>query len=268
MDHISYSQLNMVLKCGEQYRRRYVKGDIIPPSGTLVRGKCGHRALELNLKQKIETDTDLPTEAVLDEFTDNWEKEKYSIAYGEEELEGRSPKVIEGQLKDSGVGMVRVFHEGDPARKVEAISPRIHPLEVEQEFLVEFEETPVKLKGVIDTVDRDHVISDRKFTGKTPSDADALHDDQLSIYDLGHRVKYGTPATRLEKHCAIDLKSGPKTKIVVSPPREEDQLHRILSRLQAGMNAIKSGTFVPAPSGVWWCSPKWCGYWPTCKLHP
>ena len=32
IDHISFSSLSMFLKCGEQFRRRYECGEIIPPS--------------------------------------------------------------------------------------------------------------------------------------------------------------------------------------------------------------------------------------------
>ena len=59
MDHISFSSLSMFLKCGEQFRRRYECNEIIPPSASLARGTCGHKSLEANFRQKIETREDL-----------------------------------------------------------------------------------------------------------------------------------------------------------------------------------------------------------------
>ena len=130
--HVSFSQLNMFLRCGEQYHQRYIKGKVIPPSGSLVRGKCCHKVTAKNFTQKIETKIDLPAETVKDAFSDEWESTKYQIAWTEEELDGQSPKKVEGQYKDTGVALTEIFH-------IEQ-SPICQPIKIEDEFLVKFEE--------------------------------------------------------------------------------------------------------------------------------
>jgi hypothetical protein len=57
--HISPSQMDMFFRCGEQYRRRYVLGEIVPPGVALVKGSAVHKAAEVNYRQKVETHVDL-----------------------------------------------------------------------------------------------------------------------------------------------------------------------------------------------------------------
>jgi hypothetical protein len=43
-----------------------------------------------------------------------------------------------------------------------------------------------------------------------------------------------------------------------------DDQARVVIRSQEAIAGIEAGFFPPASSGGWWCSPKMCGYWPTC----
>ena len=69
-EHVSASQLSMYCKCGEQYRRRYVEGEIVPPGVALVSGKSVHKAREIDLKHKMATGEDLAVEAVKESARD------------------------------------------------------------------------------------------------------------------------------------------------------------------------------------------------------
>lgn len=111
MNHISFSQLNMLLRCGMQYEFRYIKGLKIAPSGSMIRGRSCHKSEESNFKQKIKTNFDLPTEQVKDIFSDEWERNKYQIQWSEEELNGESPIKVEGKFKDTGIGLIEVYHK-------------------------------------------------------------------------------------------------------------------------------------------------------------
>jgi hypothetical protein len=258
-DHVSFTQLNMILKCGEQFRRRYVQGEIIPPTASLTRGKCGHRALEKNFRQKVETDADLPREEVVQTFVDAWEQEKYGIGYTEEELAGASPSVVEGKFKDSGVALVGKYHEDQ--------APLIHPVLVEEKFRVNFHGDFPPLDGVFDRITREGFIEDDKFVSKSPAADDAIFDVQLTCYDLGYRVKFGKPPAGLAKRYAVATKT-PKTEVRECLPRKQEQIDRFLFRLERAMEAMRTGLFLPAAAGSWWCSRKFCGYYETCKVRP
>lgn len=260
-DHYSFSQLNMLLRCGEQYRRRYIEGDVVPPGGNLARGKHAHKTCEVQFKQKIETRETLPSAQMVDLFSDEWEKGKYEIALTEDELAGRSVTAALGMFKDSGVRLVRAFHS--------EVAPTIDPAHVEDKFTISFEEEGIPdLIGIIDLADVADVIYDEKFSGKSPSADDILYDVQMTTYDLGYRVKYKKRPSALRKVTTVDLKSGPKIVTQETTPRDDATLWRSLNRLKKAHEAIQAGNFLPAPNGVWWCSPKFCGYFATCKVRP
>lgn len=260
MDHISWSQLNMLVRCGEQYRRRYREGEIIPPSAALVRGSSCHKGTEKNYRQKVETKVDLPIGDVLDEYNDQWERRKYEIAWHEDELQGETPSKAEGKWKDSGVRLLQVYHRQQ--------APLVDPLLVEQKLEINFHGDFPKVVSIIDRITTDEVIEDDKFVSKTPSLTDAFDDVQLSIYDLAFRTNAGRPPKGLRKRFAVDLKKEPKTEVREAPPRDQATLDRLLLRLERAIEAIRKETFLPPQGGVWWCSPRFCGYWATCRVRP
>ena len=258
IDHVSFSQLNMLLNCGIQYDFRYVQGIKIPPAAAVIRGACGHRTNERNFRQKIESRIDLPKEEILATFSDEWEKGKYGIAWREEELAGDSVAKAEGKWKDSGIGLIGKYHEEQ--------APLVQPVLIEEKFRVEFHGDFPPLDGIIDRITEDESVEDDKFVGKTPPEDDALKDVQLTCYHLGYRAKFGKDPKALRKRFAVDLKT-PKTVVREAPPREKAQLDRFLFRLEAGMKSIKSGIFLPAANGSWICSERWCGFFFLCKYH-
>lgn len=259
IDHISHSQLQMLFKCGIQYQFRYVDGLIIPPSASLVRGKCGHKTLEKNFIQKIETKEDMPIEAVQDIFSDEWEQNQYGIAWTEKDLNGESPKKAAGRFKDTGIELVKTFHKQE--------SPLIYPVYVEDKFEIAFQQDVPKLVGIIDRIDEGDEIGEVKFVSKSPNKDDILQDIQLTIYDLGYRQKYGRTPKRLKKRWAVSLKE-PKIVQQDAEPRDDNTITRLLWRIQSSLNALKQGVFLPAPQGAWWCSENWCGFWNRCKHRP
>jgi len=259
IDHISFTQLNMVLRCGIQYERRYVNGEIIAPSAALVRGKCDHKAIEINFRQKIDTNVDLPVEAVKDFFSDEWEREKYTIGWTADELAGEPVPKAEARVKDIGVALVETYHT--------ELAPSAIPVAVEEKFIVEFEGGYPNLMGIIDRIDEGDQIIDCKFVGKSPSAGDAAEDVQLTAYDLGYRQTRKRKPNVLRKEYTVSTKT-PKTVVQEVEAREDATISRFLTRLERAMDIIGKGIFAPAPNGVWWCSERFCGYWQSCKYRP
>ena len=56
---LSYTQINMFLRCPRQYEYRYVHGLKVPPTGAMVQSRVWHQTVELNYRQKIHSDRDL-----------------------------------------------------------------------------------------------------------------------------------------------------------------------------------------------------------------
>lgn len=53
--HLSISQINMLGRCGEQYRRRYIEGEKIPPGIAALVGRGVDDSVTINLQNKIDT---------------------------------------------------------------------------------------------------------------------------------------------------------------------------------------------------------------------
>jgi len=259
MDHISFTQLNMLLRCGEQYNRRYVNKEVLAPSGSMVRGRACHKTEEKNFKMKIDSHIDIPLEEAKDIFSDQWEQGKYQIVWTQEELGDDSPKKAEAKYKDTGIGLISVYHT--------ELAPGVRPLKVEEKFVVKFEGGYPNLEGIIDRIDIDFVVTDMKFQAKSPTADDIAKDIQMTAYDLGFRQTFGKKPTKLKKEYSIATKV-PKTMIQEADPREDETLNRFLYRLEKAMEVIQKGVFQPAPIGAWWCNPKYCGYFQSCRYRP
>lgn len=258
LDHISHSQLNMLLRCGESYRRRYLIGDIIPPSGAMVLGSCGHKAEEKNFKQKIESKTDIHIDEVKQEFSETWEEKKLEIEWKKEDLDGDSVKKAEAKEKNRGISLVDVFHREQ--------APSIQPAFVEEKFEVHFEGGYPKLIGFLDNVTDEEIIFDYKFSRKSPIKDDILNDSQITAYDFGYRAKFGRKPKGMKKVWSVSTKV-PKTVMQEAVPREEAQIERFMLRLEKAMACIEKEVFLPAAPGSYLCSEKWCGYYPSCRVR-
>ena len=72
---LSASKLDMLFRCAEQYRRRYIEGEVIPPGVAMPVGISVHRAAEMNLRHWMENQKYLSLEVVCDLARDTFETE-------------------------------------------------------------------------------------------------------------------------------------------------------------------------------------------------
>lgn len=255
--HLSYTQLNMLLRCGEQYRRRYIEGERVPPGSAGALGKSFHLAQESNYRQKITSKQDLPVEAVTAAFSDAFDVESNDVLWTPEEAEAGIAKV-KGDLKDEGVKLVEVYHT--------EVAPAVQPESCEEVIPVALEGFPYDLKCVVDLVDDKQVVHDSKTRGKSPTAEEANKSMQLTAYALAYRVSRKEQERGLQLDVAVRNKN---PKIVTLPTqRTNEQIGRFLETMARAAEAIQGGVFLPAPEGAWYCSPKFCGYYGTCKVRP
>lgn len=240
MKHYSASQINMFMRCSAQWKFRYIDGLIEPPSSALVQGKSFHKAVETNFNQKIESQTDLTTDHVL---------EAYSCAFDEgmREVEKVSKTEI-GELKDEGVRIVSHYHE--------TRAPQIKPEEVEKEISIEFDNVDYKIIGYIDLIANGGKVFENKTTGKTPTEVSADHILQGSIYAISTGVDEVT----------YDYTVKLKTPKVVTIPRKITQDDKAFTLALTGKvdHAAKAGVYLPNRNSFM-CSRRQCGYWQHCE---
>jgi hypothetical protein len=166
LDHISATSIKMAARCPEQWRLRYVKGLKMPPAAVLLQGRADHAAIEHSMRQKVNTQNDLPLGEVQDFFVNSFEQEIESEG-GVGSVEVRDVtsragkiKVLDG-MKQQGQRNVAAYHN--------QFSPTIQPSGVEVEFNLPVKGLPVVVNGYIDLVgnrDGEGVIIDRKGSGR------------------------------------------------------------------------------------------------------
>ena len=259
---LSPTSLKTFLTCPQKYEFRHLLYLESRPSVKATIGTSAHKAVEVNYRQKLETRVDVPEDVVVDAFSDTFDNESKMIDHPEEPL---------GKAKDSGVGLVKLYHTGTDAQP--PVAPRIQPKWVEQSAQFRLISThregcdrgPTCTCGVpfsvtADLVDEEGAVHDLKTTARTPSGG--AHLMQVAGGALAYEVATGDAASDLVIDYLI------RTKI---PKYHEErwggpvdaQLKRVFARqVTTAYDMIQAGMF-PA-SGVEGYACGYCEYKPIC----
>lgn len=254
VDHLSHSSMQTLYKCSERWRRRYVKREYEPPTGSMTIGKTIGAAEAQSDHTWIEAGEPLSTDDVLDAHADEWN------LLDESEVDWQDNKPI--QIRESGEAALKAYHD--------TVLPDSEP-PVEAERKIEFEaEHPegwsVPFVAYLDVELADGMIVDRKVKGKKLTEAEARSDTQPTSYMLARRTE-GDPAAGF----AYDaMNRGVKRPYAerVETERTDEELDNFLARILGAADEmawrIENDTWSYAPPGAWWCGEKTCGYWSSC----
>lgn len=267
--YLSISQIQMYLKCPKQYEERYVEGKRTNASAALVQGSTIHTAVEKAYNYKIEHNgEDPPLEFVQDEYNDAFKK-NFDDTIDREEWETDE---FCSQLGDL---LIKSWHK----KRL----PEVHPIAVEQGFIMSIADAP--FVGFIDLIDRDFadyknagttnfnpyhdVIVDTKVIGKAMSDKAASQHIQMSLY----AAATGIPRQQFDMMIKGNPKSvmnaggraaGPRFSGLPTE-RTQAQVRWAKQVIYSVAKAISAGTFPMCLPDSWACSPKFCGYWASCR---
>ena len=253
--HLSPSQLEMYCKCPEQYRRRYMEGEIIPPGIAALQGKGFHGGAEANMRQKIESHRDLKATEIQELAAvsfDEAAKGGYCLS-AEEELRGA--KAVLADAKDTTIVMAG-------AHAVQQ-APDYQPVLVEEKIRIELPSATHDLLGIIDLADDKDRVTDFKTSGKRKSQADADSSVQLTTYHAAFKARMGRDPSEVRLDTMVKTKRNLE-RDVVSSTRQPKDFQALANRINVVSQSIQLGIFPPTTPGVWWCSGKFCGYYPTC----
>ncbi|MEE9185240.1 MAG: PD-(D/E)XK nuclease family protein [Acidimicrobiia bacterium] len=252
--HISHSQLSMYWRCPEQYRRRYMEGERIPPGIAMMTGSAVHKGIETNFRRKIETHEDLPAAEIKDAavaaFSDGLADE-YALTE-EEETIGRG--IVVGDAIDQ-VTALAGLHATDQA-------PEYQPTEVEHATRIVFQDAPVDLLAITDLRDDRHRVTDFKTAARRKPEGEVHSSVQLTIYAAAFWVDHGTPPMAVHLDTLVKTKT-PKRQLLTST-RDMSHIEVLVRRINVTLAAIQAGAFTPCPPDAWQCSDRWCGYFRTC----
>lgn len=244
--YLSVSQLNMLTRCPEQYRRRYILGERKPPGVALVIGKGTHVASEKDLTSKMEWGELLEAEEVSDVAADATRRMWHADQPVREEGDPD-----EGGAVDEAVKLAGLYHA--------KVAPTLAPVAVERAFLLEVPDFAYDVMGVVD-VETETDIRDTKTSAKAPSGNPARTSLQGELYTLEARVR------GKDKGFVLDhLVRGRSPRHIISEAKFTPADHQsFLLRVEAAAKMIQAGTFPPADPTSWACSKKWCGWWDDC----
>ena len=253
MEELHISRLATLWRCGEQYNRRYIKKEIIPPGIALVIGSSTHKSIEANLKNKIEKGELLPIDACQDIANDTVRNSlKQGIMLNDEE-KAIGIKLVKQQAIDMAVSLSKLHRTG--------LAPTLSPVSVEKSFVLNIKDLPdFSIKGTVD-IEEKTSIRDTKTAGKSDLNA-ASKSIQLTMYDLALKSQ----GKLVEKLYIDQLVKTKEPKICTSETTRDENDHRaLLFRITNAIKQIKAGIFPPCSADSWVCSPRFCGYYNTCK---
>jgi hypothetical protein len=253
---LSNTQMDMASKCMEQYRRRYLERERIPPGFALVRGGAVHSAAEVNLRQKIQSGADLPVKDVVEIAEAAFETRTQGGILLDPDEQSRGLKIVKGEARDATVRLARL-HAIQQA-------PALDPIAVEETIRVELPGLPRDFLGVIDVVSKGDRLADLKTTTKAKQQEEADQSNQLSGYSFIWKVKTGI-MPKLSLDVLVDTGSSQRRQ-VLETTRDDQDLAIFGRKFVTLCDQLEAGVFAPAPVGVWWCSGKYCGYHASCPF--
>ncbi|MBA3051905.1 hypothetical protein FP828_03700 [bacterium] len=257
---LGMSGINMLFKCGEQFRRRYIMNEIVPPGIALIIGSSTHKSIEVDLTEKKDTGKlapgDLLAEIASEQIKGAWDKGV--ILNDDEKLAGK--RATRNDAINTAIAMSNLHHE--------IVAPTIEPINLEDYFSFDISGTNWKLAGTSDIEEKvagGIGLRDTKTAGKSPGKTDADDSRQLTMYSLKVLKQTGS----LPKHIQQDYLIKNKTPKYVSQETERTagDIKTLLVCVAQAIKVIESGIFTPCSTSAWWCAPAYCGYFGTCKYR-
>ena len=251
---LSKSQLKMLRRCAMQFYYRYVEGIIERPGTALVIGTATHRAIEMNLQEKMNTGhllaDDAVAEAAFEALGNTWDGEQ-PVLYDQEAVVGEA--ATKGWAADVTARLALAHHH--------AIAPRLQPTHLERAFRLELRDYPVDLEGHID-IQEAGWVRDIKTSGKVPRADEADTSIDLTAYALGIRTVDGCETPRVALDIIIKNKE-PKV-VTLESTRDNDDFRLLREEVGKAATIISAGAFLPTSPDSWVCSELYCGYFNRC----
>jgi len=244
----------MFLRCPAQFERRYIHGEIIPPGISARRGSATHKAAQVNHAQKLNSHEDLPVDALQDAARDEYVRlvTDRGVFIPKDQI-GEKEKLLGAGL-DAATRLTKLYRE--------TLAPEIQPIMVEQRL--EFDAgLKLPLVGIVDVLTEDHWMPDLKTADKAKPAGEADKSLQLTFYSGLVANHVGKWPDKISLEILVNNKE-PKLQSLETV-RGPEHWKNLMLRVQLMIAQIQTGLFPPCDPGAWICSPRWCGYWDSCR---
>ena len=251
---LSPSSVGMGLRCGEQFRRRYIMGEVIPPGVSAGRGRGFHKAVEVNFRHKILSGSDLPvsdlTDAARDAFVHAF---RNGVHMARHEVSSRVG--ILNEMLNQTVRLTEVFRKD--------LAPKIQPEKVEIKLKADVG-LSVPMVGRLDFTQAGHKLDDLKTAGRSWPKNKGSKELQPPFYAYLYGRNYGVFPRTFGYHILVYTPTGQIKKQRFNVRVDRKSIGAAMAKAGAVYRMAEAGMFPPADPGSWVCDEKWCGYWHTC----
>lgn len=248
---IHQSQLGQFLRCSEQFRRRYINGEIIPPGVAAHRGRGFHKAAEVNHVQKVESKKDLPADDLKDAARDEFLKSSKDQGVFIPKSKASDTKQIIQQAFDETINATGFYSE----TIAHTIDPVAAELRIETDIGLS-----MPIEGTLDLI-VPQAIRDFKVRGKRSAASWAHNELQVDFYWELYREQFEEYPQYFQYDEIIMLKT--KTDWVATETKRESP-ERLKAYCNLFIRALETGLFPPAQPDSWQCSEAWCGWYKVC----
>lgn len=254
IESVHQSHLGMFLRCPTQFERRYIRGEVIPPGIPARRGSGVHKAARVNHEQKIVSHEDLPVDVLMDVSRDEYVRliKDQGVFIPKDQVSEKGKLLAAGL--DASTRLAKLYRD--------CLAPRIQPVLVE-EYLTVDAGLDLPLAGRIDVLAEGGWMPDLKTADKSKAAGEADNSLQLTFYSGLVANHIGRWPEKISLEILVDNKE-PKLQSLETK-RGPKHWKNLLLRVQLMIAQINTGLFPPCDPGAWVCSPKWCGYFWTCK---
>jgi PD-(D/E)XK nuclease superfamily len=271
--HLSPSSYGLWVSCPEAWRRRYIKGEKPPPSGSMFLGSRVDDALSAYHRRILEHGDRLALDQVLDIYREQWaseleaERDKLGVDWEEELSEGTA---FELGRQAIGLAMAELIpHLGDPVDVQRRLEFSI------AEGLDWTVLCYLDLETLRETLGAEPapMVVDFKVKNRLITQDQADSDPQAGLYLAGRWLE-GYPASEL---CFAQIaKPGKRRKqmgaFLVPTSRSAGQLRGVLARVALAASQIAACYERYGPNRPWgfadptsWrCSARFCWAWGRC----
>ncbi len=241
IDHLSYSSISKYLKCGKQWKFRYLDKVKEDTSEALLFGTAWHKMIRQSVESK-------------DELLLSWSKSFNDI------LE---------QNNEAGDWFLDADILGQRMLAVPEIATTIQGLEVQPDTLelpieLRISGVPIPVIGFIDMIGNDGVAIDIKTSGKKWSQSRADTDLQVTFY-LAALEQLGLVTLPAKFRFMIFTKTSKPVVQILETERTHADVFALYGLVNEVWQAIRQEVYLSTDPSNWWCSQKWCGFHDICE---
>lgn len=233
IDHLSYSSISKYLKCGKQWKYKYLEKLSEEKSEALEFGSAWHEMINFRLQENK------PLE-------DCWMMAHEEVVLSEESFLLGIKMLTSEKITHTIQGL------------------KVNPEHSELETELHVPGVPIPIVGFIDAIGLDGVPIDFKTSGKKWSQEQADTDLQATFY-IASLAQLGMIELPAKFRFMVFTKTKNPDVQILETTRTHKDIFTLYGLVNEVWQAIRREVFTPTDPSNWWCSHKYCGFWDVCE---